>query len=91
MKCQTEKNHDGQVRVRWNCPLCQESFGFHLHDIEVMDFLVVHHLSRKHNQDPVEILAYEADLQAAVDEYMAVVLDGGERPETLNPDRHREE
>jgi hypothetical protein len=91
MKCQTEKNNEGQVRVRWNCPLCQDSFGFHPHDIDVMDFIAVHHLNRRHNQRPVEILAYDANLQAAVDEYMAVVLDRGEGLETPNPDRHREE
>jgi hypothetical protein len=90
MKCQTEKNHDGQVRVRWNCQLCQDSFGFHLHDIEVMDFLVVHHLNRKHNQSPVEILAYEADLQDAVDEYMAALV-RVERPAPPTWDRHMKE
>ena len=77
--------------VRWNCPLCQDSFGFHPHDIEGMDFLVVHHLSRKHNQSPVEILAYEADLQAAVDEYRAAVVGGGESLETPGSDQRREE
>ncbi len=79
MKCQIEKNENGQVRIRWHCPHCQESYGFHPHDIEVMDFLVVHHLNSKHNQRPVEILSYEADLQDAVDEYMAALV-GVERP-----------
>ena len=71
MMCQIEKNDKGTVKIRWSCPLCQESFGFYLHDVEVMDFFVVHHLMGKHEHSPDDVLAFEADLQEAVGEYVA--------------------
>lgn len=86
MKCQIEKNENGQLRVSWHCPHCQESFGFHPHDIEFMDFLVVHHLVRKHNQSPTEILHNDVDLQEAVDEYMTELVGGYQKPGSHNPD-----
>ncbi len=66
MMCKIEKNDKGKVKVRWHCPFCQESFGFHLHDVEVMDIFVVRHLMVKHNQTREEISAYEPYLQEAV-------------------------
>jgi len=48
MMCHIGKNDKGRVKIRWNCPVCRESFGFHLHDVDVMDFRVVYHLIGKH-------------------------------------------
>ena len=57
MMCQIEKTDKGKVKIRWSCPFCQESFGFHLHDVEVMDFLLVHHLRGKHERSLARLKA----------------------------------
>jgi hypothetical protein len=77
----------GKVKARWSCPFCQDSYEVHPHAIEVMDLLVVHHPDSKHSQSPVEILTNEADLQEAIDEYMAAPVGDTNRPCDQDPDR----
>ena len=52
-----------QVRIRWCCPMCEESIRFHPHDIDLLDYFAARHLVRKHDLDPVEAAAYASDLR----------------------------
>ena len=54
---------DVEVRVRWGCPLCGESFHFHPHDIDVIDFFAARHFVRRHKMDPIQAAEYATDLR----------------------------
>jgi hypothetical protein len=67
--------HDSQGEGRqlgkdWRCPFCDHEWNFAPNDLEYASFMVVHHLVDKHRISKGGILAYDARLREALEEYL---------------------
>ena len=74
MKCSIVRDANGDMKLRWRCPLCSYKWDLVQADGEIFCFLAVHHLAKKHGMDKVEILLFRPILRAAADEYFACFL-----------------
>lgn len=59
-----------QQGIDWRCPFCGHEWNFTPNDLEYVNFMVVHHLVDKHRISKGGILAYDARLREALDEYI---------------------
>jgi hypothetical protein len=71
MKCTIVKLQDESLALQWVCPYCGHTWNFRDADLPTICFLVVHHLSRKHGMNSVQIVVRHPFLEAAVEEYTA--------------------
>ncbi len=71
MRCNLVQLPDQSVALNWSCPYCGHSWDFRDADLPNICFLVVHHLVRKHDLRPEEIVRRHPFLAAAVEEYTA--------------------
>lgn len=71
MICHIKKSQ-GKTRLRWDCPVCDEAYRFHRHDIDAMDFFVARHLMDKHHQEREEVSAYDSELRGAIEKCLAL-------------------
>jgi hypothetical protein len=71
MRCTLARLDDQTVALQWSCPYCGHLWNFQDLDLDTLCFLVVHHLSRKHGLDQVQIVVRHPVLAAAVEEYTA--------------------
>ena len=69
LKCEIVLNQDSALRIRWCCPLCGHQRDFPEVDADLVCFMAVHHLAKKHSMEPEHITALEPLLSAATKEY----------------------
>lgn len=65
----SETSENTRIRIKWSCPICDESIRFHPHDIDLMDYFAARHLVRKHNREPVEAATYASQLRERMAEW----------------------
>ena len=75
MMCELIKDKEGQSRIRWQCPLCRHKRDFHASMADDVGFFVVHHLMTRHRLSHEELLSYDPDLWAAINEYFGCMSD----------------